>query len=147
MKRLKASRRHDPFEIILSIVFGISAALQTVTGPPPGSTAATLSPGFRNLWLALVIGGAMATLVGVAARRNWGYLVEEIGLAAMGGALVAFGAQVLELQVEHHTLSPATVLGGPLTIALGAGFYWKWFQVWRTVADAHIHIHSAQEAE
>ncbi|MGO4649783.1 hypothetical protein AB4305_33380 [Nocardia sp. 2YAB30] len=124
---------YDPFEVVLCVVFGASALLQFFHGAPPGSTAATLPPGFRLVWLVLMTAGCAFTLGGVLSRWVWGYLVEQIGLMATGWSLVAYGAQVLLLQIQRHSLSPATALGGPLVIGLGVAFLWKRQQVWNDV--------------
>ncbi|MGK8512162.1 hypothetical protein ACRS5S_30500 [Nocardia asiatica] len=137
MKASKGTIRHDPFEVVLCAVFGISMLLQCVYGPPPGSATAAMPSGFRTLWLVLMLVGCTATLVGVFARRVWGYLVEQVGLGALGWSLVAFGAQLMLLQIQHGTLGPATVLGGPLPIALGVAFLWKRRQVLRDVRTLH----------
>ncbi|MEU7628762.1 hypothetical protein AB0C34_02085 [Nocardia sp. NPDC049220] len=137
MKRPGGTVRHDPFEVVLCAVFGSSALLQCFYGQPSGSATATLSSGFRMLWLVLMLIGCVATLVGVFSARVWGYLIEQIGLGALGWSLVAYGAQLLLLQIQHSTLSPATVLGGPLPIALGVAFLWKRRQVWRDVKTLH----------
>jgi hypothetical protein len=137
MKDPKKKTRHDPFEVVLCAVFGISMVLQCVYGPPSGSAIAAMPSQFRTLWLVLMLIGCAATLAGVFARRVWGYLVEQVGLGALGWSLVAFGAQLLLLQVQHGTLGPATVLGGPLPIALGVAFLWKRRQVLQDVRMLH----------
>lgn len=137
MKSPKATTRHDPFEVVLCAVFGMSALLQAIYGPPPGSATSSMPPGFRVLWLVLMLIGCLATLVGVFARRVWGYLVEQIGLGALGWSLMAFGAQLLAMQLQHRTLGPATILGGPLPIALGLAFLWKRRQVLQDVQTLH----------
>ncbi|WP_039799463.1 hypothetical protein [Nocardia araoensis] len=133
MKARKQKTRHDPFEVVLCAVFGVSMLLQCVYGPPPGSATAAMPPGFRTLWLVLMVIGCLATLVGLFARRVWGYLVEQVGLGALGWSLVAFGAQLLLLQIQHRTLGAASILGGPLPIALGVAFLWKRRQVLQDV--------------
>ncbi|MEU6582398.1 hypothetical protein [Nocardia sp. NPDC046763] len=137
MKAPKATTRRDPFEVVLCAVFGISGLLECCYGPPAGSATATLPPGFRTLWLALMLTGCLATLIGLWARRVWGYLIEQIGLGALGWSLIAFGAQLLLMQIQHRTLAAATVLGGPLPIALGVAFLWKRRQVLHDVKTLH----------
>ncbi|WP_330229427.1 hypothetical protein OHA40_25690 [Nocardia sp. NBC_00508] len=137
MKAPKATTRHDPFEVVLCAVFGVSALLQALFGPPAGSATSSMAPGFRTLWLVLLLIGCLATLVGLFARRVWGYLVEQIGLGALGWSLMAFGAQLLVLQFQQRTLGPATILGGPLPIALGLAFLWKRRQVLQDVRTLH----------
>ncbi|MFI6365970.1 hypothetical protein ACIBG0_24800 [Nocardia sp. NPDC050630] len=129
MRNPKSPARHDPFEVVLCAVFGFSALLQCFYGAPPNSAVATLPPGLRILWLGLTLSGCLMTLVGVFARRVWGYLVEQIGLGAQGWSLFAFGTQLLMMQIHQQTISAATVLGGPLPIALGVAFLWKRRQV------------------
>ncbi|MGQ4597536.1 hypothetical protein [Nocardia sp. R6R-6] len=140
MKRPKATTRHDPFEVVLCAVFGVSALLQAFYGPPAGSATSSMPTGFRRLWLVLLLVGCVATLVGVFARRVWGYLVEQIGLGALGWSLMAFGAQLLALQFQYRTVGPATILGGPLPIALGLAFLWKRRQVLQDVRALHAVI-------
>ncbi|MGW4324525.1 hypothetical protein ACWEKR_01395 [Nocardia sp. NPDC004573] len=137
MRAQKNKTRHDPFEVVLCAVFGVSMLLHCVYGPPPASATAAMPAGFRTLWLVLMLIGCLATLVGLLARRVWGYLVEQVGLGALGWSLVAFGAQLLLLQIQHRTLGPATVLGGPLPIALGVAFLWKRRQVLQDVRTLH----------
>ncbi|WP_196054804.1 hypothetical protein [Nocardia aurantiaca] len=110
-------------------MFGISALLQCFYGSPPNSAVENLPPGLRMLWLGLTLSGCLTTLVGVFARRVWGYLIEQIGLGALGWSLFAFGTQLLTMQIHQQTISAATVLGGPLPIALGVAFLWKRRQV------------------
>ncbi|MGK8523384.1 hypothetical protein ACRS6B_18335 [Nocardia asteroides] len=145
MRAAKEKTRHDPFEVVLCAVFGVSMLLQCVYGPPPGSATAAMPSGFRTLWLVLMLLGCAATLAGLFARRVWGYLVEQIGLGALGWSLAAFGAQLLLLQIQHRSLSPATVLGGPLLIALGVAFLWKRRQVLQDVRT--LHAIQLREAE
>ncbi|MGW5727547.1 hypothetical protein [Nocardia beijingensis] len=133
MKARKEKTRHDPFEVVLCAVFGASMLLQCVYGPPPDSVFAAMPPGFRTLWLVLMLIGCTTTLVGLFARRVWGYLIEQVGLGALGWSLVAFGAQLLLLQLQHGTFGPPTVLGGPLPMALGLAFLWKRRQVLQDV--------------
>ncbi|MFF7941184.1 hypothetical protein ACFZC5_15835 [Nocardia gamkensis] len=133
MRTPKERTRHDPFEVVLCAVFGVSMLLQCIYGPPPASATTAMPSGFRTLWLVLMLIGCVATLVGLFARRVWGYLVEQVGLGALGWSLVAFGAQLLLLQIQHRTIGPATVLGGPLPIALGIAFLWKRRQVLQDV--------------
>jgi hypothetical protein len=143
MKRPKGKVRRDPFEVMLCTVFGISMLSQCFYGPSPGSATATLPPGFRVLWLILMLIGCVATLVGVYSPRVWGYLIEQIGLGALGWSLVAFGAQLLLLQIQHRTLSPAAMLGGPLPIALGVAFLWKRQQVLQDLKTLHTVMREA----
>jgi hypothetical protein len=132
MRTPKERTRHDPFEVVLCAVFGVSMLLQCIY-PPPASATTAMPPEFRTLWLALMLIGCVATLVGLFAQRVWGYLVEQVGLGALGWSLVAFGAQLLLLQIQHRTIGPPTVLGGPLAIALGVAFLWKRRQVLQDV--------------
>lgn len=125
--------RYDPFEVTLAVVFGASAILQFFFGSPPGSASASLSESSRLLWLILLLSGCVATLLGAASTRVRGYLIEQAGLVATGWTLIAFGTQVLILQIQHGQLSPATILGGPLTMTLGFAFLWKRQQVWSDV--------------
>lgn len=121
---------YDPFEITIAVVFGISTGMQFLFPPPPAGAAAAAQPqDLHNLWLALTLIGSLLILIGIAVRRVWGYIVEQVGLMTVGGTLVALGGQVLQFQIQHHLLSPATVTGGPLLIALGFGFLWKRYQV------------------
>ncbi|WP_067886848.1 hypothetical protein [Nocardia vaccinii] len=129
MRSPKSPERYDPFEVVLCAVFGISVLLQCFYGSPANSAVATLPPGLRKLWLGLTLTGCLTTLVGVFARRVWGYLIEQIGLGALGWSLVAFGTQLLMMQIHQQTISAATILGGPLPIALGIAFLWKRRQV------------------
>lgn len=131
MRRPKGNTRVDPFEVTLCAVFGVSVAMQFFVGPPPGSMSATLPPGFRVFWLILMLIGCVTTLIGVYTPRLWGYLVEQIGLMALGGSLTAYGVQILLIQIQHHTLAPATALGGPLIIGLGVAFLWRRQQIQR----------------
>jgi hypothetical protein len=133
MKSPKGTVRHDPFEVVLCAVFGVSAPLQYCYGPSLGSAIPTLPPGFRTLWLVLMLIGCIATLVGLFAQRVWGYLIEQIGLGALGWSLVAFGVQLPLMRIQVRTLAPATVLGWPLPIALGVAFLWKRRQVLQDV--------------
>ncbi|MGQ4614742.1 hypothetical protein [Nocardia sp. R7R-8] len=125
MKTPKEKTRHDPFEVVLCAVFGVSMLWQCVYGPPPDSATAAMPSGFRTLWLVLMLLGCATTLVGLFARQVWGYLVEQVGLGALGWSLVAFGAQLLLLQLQNRSFGAATFLGGPLLIALGVAFLWK----------------------
>jgi hypothetical protein len=129
MRIPKPIARHDPFEIVLYAVFGISVLLQCYHRSPPNSAIATLPPELRMLWLGLTLTGCLVTLVGVFARRVWGYLIEQIGLGALGWSLIAFGTQLLIMQIHRQTISAATVLCVPLPIALGVAFLWKRRQV------------------
>jgi hypothetical protein len=137
MNSPKGTTRHDPFEVVLSAVFSVSVLLQCFYGPPAGSATATLPSGFRMLWVVLMLIGCVATLVGLLSGQVWGYLIEQIGLGALGWSLVAYGTQLLLLQIQHKTLSSATVLGGPLPIALGVAFLWKRRQVRQDVKTLH----------
>jgi len=137
MKGPKPTAHHDPFEVVLCAVFGVSVLLQCFYGSPANSAAATLTPGLRILWLVLTLTGCLATLVGVFSRRVWGYMIEQIGLGALGWSLIAFGAQLLMMQIQLRTLSAATVLGGPLPIALGVAFLWKRRQVSQNLKTLH----------
>ena len=144
MKRPKETTRHDPFEVVLCTVFGFSTLLQCCYGPPSGSAITTLPPGFRRVWLGLVLFGCAATLVGLFARRVWGYLIEQIGLEALGWSLAVYGVQLLLMQIQHRTLDPTTVLGVPLPIALGIAFLWKRRQVLQDVQALHsMHMKEA----
>jgi hypothetical protein len=51
------------------------------------------------------------------------------GVGALGWSLVAFGMQLPMMQLHQQTISAATILGGPLPIALGIAFLWKRRQV------------------
>ncbi|MFD8245406.1 hypothetical protein [Nocardia sp. NPDC059691] len=137
MKATKEKTRHDPFEVVLCAVFGVSMLLQCVYGPPPDSATAAMPSGLRTLWLVLMLIGCATTLVGLFARHVWGYLIEQVGLGALGWSLVAFGAQLLLLQLENRSLGAATFLGGPLPIALGVAFLWKRRQVLQDVRTLH----------
>ena len=139
MRQPKGPHVIDPFEVVLSLVFGVSSGLQVFVGPAPGSASASLPHTSLLAWLALVLFGAVLTLVGVFAKRRWGYLVEMVGLSAMGGALIAYGVQVILLQIERHGFTISSALGGPLIIGLGIGFYWKFWQVRGTVKRLHLH--------
>ncbi len=127
--------KFDPFEIFLSILFGLAGGLQLVYGAPPAATsAAVIDPTSLKVWLVLITAGCVTTLLGVAARRVWGYLAEQVGLAASGVALLAYGVQVTLIQVERGLLSPVTLTGGPLLALLGVSFLWKMNQVKRNLA-------------
>ncbi|MEU6582436.1 hypothetical protein [Nocardia sp. NPDC046763] len=118
-------------------VFGISALVQCFRGAPVNSAVATLPAGLRMLWLGLTLAGAVVTLVGVFARRVWGYLVEQIGVGALGWSLVASGARLSMMGFHQRTISAATVLGGVLPVAVGVAFLWKRRQLLRDLKMLH----------
>jgi MFS family permease len=119
----------DPFELILCAVFGLSGIMQLVFGPSAGSAASTMPSHWRMLWVGLMTIGCAVTLLGALVPWVWGYLVEQVGLAATGWSLIAYGCQILFLQIQSGTLTPFTVAGGPLVVALGLGFLWKRQQI------------------
>jgi len=132
--RLKQGEQWDPLEIVLALVFGTAALVNLIDGSPSASsTQSSVEPCLLTIWLVLLIIGVVLILVGHFSPRTWGYLLEQIGLAAMGGALIAFGAQVLELQIERHVFTLSSMAGGPLYIALGLGLFWKRHQVMQKV--------------
>ncbi len=84
-------------------------------------------------------GGCLTVIVGLLSPYVWGYLVEQVGLVAVGGALISYGIQITLIQIQHHLLSPVTIAGGPLLICLGMGFIWKMNQVKRDVDVLALH--------
>lgn len=128
-QRSPRKRVIDPLELVLCVSFGMSAMLQFKYPAPTGTTAATIDRGSLIMWLVLVSFGCAVTLLGMATPRVWGLQAEQVGLVAVGGALVAYGTQVVWFQWQHHILSPATISGGPLIMLLGIGLLWKMWQV------------------
>ncbi|MFJ9369719.1 hypothetical protein ACIRRA_35620 [Nocardia sp. NPDC101769] len=137
MRSVKPPTRHDPFEVVLCAVFGMSALVQCFHAGPANSVVAALPAGLRVLWLGLTLAGAVATLVGVFARRVWGYLVEQIGLGALGWSLVASGVQLSMMQVHRQSISAAAVAGGVLPVAVGVAFLWKRRQLLQDLKALH----------
>lgn len=126
----------DPFEFILCLVFGLIGILQLTQPPIPAQAAAAqIDHTSLTVWLVLITAGCITTFFGLATPYVWGYLVEQVGLVAVGAALISYGVQITVVQIEHHLLSPITLSGGPLLACIGAGFLWKMNQVRVRVRD------------
>lgn len=132
-----------PFEVILTVVFGLTGAAQLVFGPSPNSSSAMMPDGFRILWMALILLGSVAILVGIYSKRVWGYVAEQLGLLSVGWSMIGYGVVVFGLQIQMGTLSASSALGGPLVMGIGIAYLWKRQQIWRRVRTiaraAEIH--------
>lgn len=126
-----APNQYSPFEIGLSILFGISGMAQLFVGPPVGSSSALLPLPFRVIWLIMMIVGCLLTLWGVSVDKVWGYIVERIGLLATGWSITIFGLAILYVQLMRGNFTPSMIIGGPLTMGLGIMFLAKARQVRR----------------
>lgn len=121
-------RRRDPFEILFSAVFAVSGAMQLITGAKPGSVAELLPGWFRIIWLGMMTAGAIGVLLGVFWRNPaGGIIIESVGLAAVAYSIIIYGAGIVVASALAS--GSGSVLAGPLTIVLGAAFWWKRHQL------------------
>ncbi len=129
-RRKRTAPRRDPFEIAICVVLGLTSLAGMVTPPLEGSVAASLPTSWRLFWTGILLAGCVLTLVGALSKRVWGFRVEQIGLSAAGWSMIAYGVQVVAVQISRGTFS-SNVLGGPLVLGLGLAFLWKQQQIWK----------------
>lgn len=127
-------RERDPFEVIFSAVFAVSGAVQLVSGAVPGSMAELLPGWYRYVWLAMVTLGSVSVLAGVYWRnRVSGLFIESWGLSAVAISVAFYGSGIMYVTIQSG--NGASVLAGPLTIALGLAFWWKRVQLRRVIKE------------
>jgi hypothetical protein len=76
-------------------------ALPILLGAPalPGSIRASLPPWVADIWAICLAGGAGLAMLGIyLKRRDWGLILEQVGLALTGVACLVFAGCILAFQ-------------------------------------------------
>lgn len=125
----------DPLETLFLIVLGGSGLLQVFSGATPGSIDALMPHTFRNIWLVMLTLGSIVALVGIFWPRAKadGLLLESVGLACVGVAVMIYGAAQIVATVAILDNPGSAVLTGPITITLGIAFWWKHRRIQRVI--------------
>lgn len=130
----RLSGRH-PFEIFL-LVFSFIVGLPTVFGiePRPGSIQEAFPDWAGFMWsIALTLGPAIA-LVGVYLRnRGSGLILEQLGLAIMGAACVAYG--FVGLLIVPLSRVPAGIILG-----FGVACLWRYRDIQSVLHSANAEV-------
>ncbi|MBM4617965.1 hypothetical protein GS534_24215 [Rhodococcus hoagii] len=117
----------DPLETMFLIVLGLSGFLQIATGARPGSVDTLMPNAFRVLWLIMLTLGCVVALVGVFYPKDkpTGLLIESVGLAGVGVAVIIYGLAQLVATIAVYDNPGSAILTGPMTLTLGIAFWWK----------------------
>ncbi len=135
------NRIRDPFEIMLSCVFALSGTYQLLSNETPNAVNAMLPPGFRYLWLGMIVAGSLAVLFGVYWRNViTGMYVESVGLLAVSCATAIYGSLIMVASIQLHSIA-GMLLSSPMTLAIGLAYYAKYRQVLKVLERLPHHEH------
>lgn len=111
------------------MLFGVSGVLNLVYGPVPGSASTLLTPGWRALWLGILLFGCVCTLYGALSRRMTGFYWEYVGLSSMGLSIILYGINIFLMLYKMNVPFGPQWFGSLLVAGLGGFLLWKWWQV------------------
>lgn len=132
------SHRVDPFELLLSLVFAMLAAVNFFVPPRAGSSANLIPEPYRVVIYILIIVGALCVAVGMFSPRVWGYVVEQIGCLAVGWSLIIYALHTTLLLWQADMLRPSALTGSLMLFTLGVAYIWKRQRIWRDVKGLQI---------
>lgn len=119
------SSRH-PFELFTLALCAFVGIPLLIGEARPGSINEALPPWAGDLWGAMLVFGAVTALIGIFWRsRVTGIVLEQVGLAAVGGGALFYAVVVISTIGMTGAYSVIFVVG------FGASCVWRYFQLAR----------------
>jgi hypothetical protein len=108
------------FILVMCVVSGVPLVQGHAT---PGSVNSQLNPYQVVVWGALLVFGALVTLIGTFNQRVTGIILEQIGSVAVGFACLIYAAAIAAQIGVLGTVPALIVLG------FGLACFWRWGQL------------------
>jgi hypothetical protein len=138
-----SSGRSNPFEIFI-LILGLVSGTPILTGhAEPTSVVALLDPVLLHIWAWMLTAGCALALAGVLwpKRPHTGFLIEQVGLVAVGAGVVIY---VVALAQIHD---PGRVLAIGIATGFGLACWWRVWLIQRWIKSLISLVSDARSAE
>jgi hypothetical protein len=138
-----SSGRSNPFEIFI-LLLGLVSGIPILSGHvEPTSVAALLDPALLHIWAWMLTAGCGVALTGVLwpRRAHTGFLIEQVGLVAVGAGVVIYVVGLAQLH------DPGRVLGIAIASGFGLACWWRVWLIQRWIKSLIFLVSDARSAE
>jgi len=116
--------KRNPFEVFLLVACFLSGIINLVGAVPPASISHTLPHWSQYVWEGLLTGGSAIALFGLwLKKRAISFILEQIGLAAVGNGCAFYGIAVLFYAGAQASFASF------VSLAFGAACLWRYGQI------------------
>lgn len=130
MIKPEPSSRHPLVLFLLLLCFVSGSGILARQAPAPGSIDEQMATWTVLAWAAMLVLGALFTLIGMAMqpkRLRDGVLLEWIGMASLGPAALIYGVAII---FEVHSQG---LLSAGIIIGLGLACGWRFRTIWISI--------------
>lgn len=138
-----SSGRSNPFEIFI-LACGLVSGVPILTGHGhPASVASLLDPKLLHVWAWMLTVGCLVALVGVlwSRRAHTGFLIEQVGLVAVGSGVIIYVIGLINLH------DPGRWLAVGLAVGFGLACWWRVWLIQRYIKSLIFLVTDARSAE